>query len=290
MTQKKLTHLLAAAAILFVSACGGPDKKQEDTSEGGTVSDSATYAHLEQAFAYGLPLVLMDISRRQLTDPSFEHSYAPVNHFKHMSNFPDASFRTVVRPNADTYYSTAMLDLTAEPMVLSVPNTKGRYHLFPMLDAYTNVFASPGTRTTGNEGGKFLISGPGWSGQVPEGMTRIEAPTNLVWVIGRTQVNSQADGDKTVVPLQKEYSLTPLSALGKEMTAPAAVADPSVPKGDPNSVVKGMSAVDYFTYLNQLLAKYPPPAADSMALKLLATLNVGPGMTFSKEQFSAEIQ
>jgi DNA sulfur modification protein DndE len=165
----------------------------------------------------------------------------------------------VVRPNADTYYSTALLDLTAEPVVLSVPDTKGRYYMMPMLDAYTNVFASPGSRTTGTKAGLFLITGPQWSGAVPANMKEIKSPTNAVWIIGRTQVNSKEDGEKVVVPLQKKYTLSPLSASGKSYTPAAASADPNVPKGSPNDIVAKMSVQDYFNYVNRLLAKYPPP-------------------------------
>ena len=79
-------------------------------------------------------------------------------------------------------------------MVLSVPNTNDRYYLLPMLDAYTNVFASPGKRTTGTEAGDFLITGPGYKGTVPANMKEIKALTNMVWILGRTQCNSPQDG------------------------------------------------------------------------------------------------
>lgn len=134
------------------------------------VSDSTTVEIARNAFIYGLPLVIMDITRRQAHD-SASDMYAPVNTFRHRSEFPNASFRSVVWPNADTYYSTAFLDLESEPVVLSLPDTKGRYYMMPILDAYTNVFASPGSRTTGTGPKNFLVSGPKWQGTVPEGMT-----------------------------------------------------------------------------------------------------------------------
>jgi hypothetical protein len=282
-------NYLMVTVMLVMTACGS-GKTGADQSSAAVSDDSTSYQLMQAAYAYGLPLVLMDITKRQFTDPSMGENYAPVNHFKHLNSFPDASFRNVVRPNADTYYSTAMLDLTSEPVVLSIPNTRGRYHLFPMLDAYTNVFASPGTRTTGNEGGQYLISGPGWNGTVPAGMNQISAPTNLVWMIGRTQVNSKEDGNKTVVPLQKQFTLSPLSAAGAQVPMPEVKADPTVPKGDPNSVVKGLSTTEFFNYMNSLLALYPPPAADSTVLKSFALLNIGPGMTFSKDALSQPLQ
>src|SRR5580704_3673680 len=114
-----------------------------------------------QAVIYGLPLVLMDITMRKTTNVSPEHRLArPVNQFAHLRAFPTAAFKDVVRANVDTLYSSAFLDLATEPIVLSVPDTHGRYYLLPMLDAWTNVFATPGSRTTGTGPGTFAISGP----------------------------------------------------------------------------------------------------------------------------------
>ena len=118
---------------------------------------------------------------------------APINQFANAPSSPNASFTTVVSPNADTLYSTAWLNLSKEPIVLSVPNTNGRYYLMPMLDAWTNVFASPGKRTTGTGAGNFVIVGPGWNGSLPAGLIKIASPTETVWIVGRTQVNGSAD-------------------------------------------------------------------------------------------------
>ena len=95
-----------------------------------------------------------------------------------MREYPPASDHTIVRMNVDTLYSLAWLDLSKEPMVLSLPDTHGRYYLMPMLDAWTNIFASPGKRTTGTKAGNFAITGPGGAGKLPVGVTQIKAPTN----------------------------------------------------------------------------------------------------------------
>ena len=116
-----------------------------------------------------------------------------MNTFVNVPAFPPAEMRAVVRPNFDTLYSSAWLDLTAEPMVLSVPDTGGRYYLMPMLDMWTDVFASPGWRTTGTQAGNYLITPPGWNGTVPSGVTRIGAPTPYVWIIGRTKTDGPPD-------------------------------------------------------------------------------------------------
>src|SRR5690606_23147376 len=113
--------------------------------------------------------------------------------FANLRSYPDASFTDVTAPNADTLYSAAWLDLSREPYVLSLPEMGDRYYLFPMLDAWTNVFTSPGQRTVGGDAHTYLITGPGWRGHLPTGMTEIKAPTNLVWILGRTYSTGTPD-------------------------------------------------------------------------------------------------
>ena len=103
-----------------------------------------------EAYVFGYPLILMDASRRVMTAVSKPAAgKAPVNQIGHLREFPDYTFTDVVSPNADTLYSASWIDLTKEPMVLSVPAAGKRYYLMQLLDAWTNVLASPGTRTTG---------------------------------------------------------------------------------------------------------------------------------------------
>ena len=118
-----------------------------------------------------------------------------MNTFDNIPAFPAADMKAVVRPNFDTLYSSGWIDLTREPMVVSVPDTGGRYYLLPMLDMWTDVFASPGWRTTGTKAGNFLLVPPSWNGNVPADFTRINAPTPYVWIIGRTKTDGPADYD-----------------------------------------------------------------------------------------------
>lgn len=284
MKTKILSFLILA---LLVSACGGNTSK---TAKSETTADSTIIQTAKEAYEFGIPLVLMDITRRQASNPEVNPLATPENTFYNMSTFPDANFRAVVRANADTYYSTAWLNLEKEPLVLSVPDTKGRYYMLPMMDAYTNVFASPGSRTTGTKARTFLISGPKWSGEVATNMEQIKAPTDMVWIIGRTQVNSKEDGNKIVEPIQQQYKLTPLSQWGKTYIKPELTPDKTISKGDPNEVVKNIPIDEFFNYMNKLMVTNPPSAADKAALDRFAELGIGAGKTFEISKFNTATQ
>ena len=163
------------------------------------------------AYIYFYPLVTMDVTRKQLTNVEPGKGLgAPMNSLFNVPTFPTADMRQVVRPNFDTLYSFGYLDLTKEPMVVSVPDTGGRYYLLPMLDMWSDVFASPGWRTTGTQAAYFLVTPRGWSGAVLSVLTQIEAPTPYVWIIGRTKTDGPSDYD-AVHKIQAGYKVTPLS-------------------------------------------------------------------------------
>src|SRR3981189_1268243 len=133
-----------------------------------------------EAWIVGYPLVLMDVSRQVMTTQR-----EPPNTFDPMRAFPDHTFTDVVTPDADTLYASAWLDLRDEPIVLSLPEMTGRYHMMPMLSGWTDVFAAPGSRTTGEDGGEVAICPPAWEGDPPARATRTSAPPPMVRVIGR---------------------------------------------------------------------------------------------------------
>ena len=181
-----------------------------------TISEQEAHAIGVDAYLYFYPLVTMDVTRRQATNggPALTPIQAPVDTFANVGAYPTADMKIVVRPNFDTLYSSAWLDLTKEPVIISVPDTHGRYYLLPMLDMWTDVFASPGWRTTGTQAGSFLVAPLGWTGSVPEGVSRIDAPTPYVWIIGRTKTDGPADYD-AVHQIQAGLKITPLSQWGK---------------------------------------------------------------------------
>jgi len=138
---------------------------------------------------------------------------ASENKIYNSNKFPNWNFTSVVKPNVDTYYSTCFFNLTKEPIILSLPKTD-RYYLMPIMDAYSNVFFSPGTRTTGNQEQHFLIAGPDWRGKTPKGIELVHSPTNMAMLIGRTKVLNKEDGASVVSKKQSQYTTIPLSEFG----------------------------------------------------------------------------
>ena len=115
-----------------------------------------------------------------------------MNQFMNFPAFPDATYKDVVRPNVDTLYSLMWFDVSEEPLLISVPDSGGRYYMLPMLDMWTDVFDSPGKRTTGTSAQVLAIAGPGWQGQLPADATLIHSPTAIGWICGRTQTERQS--------------------------------------------------------------------------------------------------
>ena len=242
------------------------------------ITSDEAQAIAAEAFVFGYPLVLIAVSRDVfLNSPPTSMGSGRLNEFSHLRAFPDASFTAVVSPNADTLYSTAMLDIAGEPVVLEVSESEGRYYLLPMLSAWTDVFASPGTRTTGNGAGTFAVVGPGWEGDLPAGVEEIRSPTALVWVIGRTQTNGKDDYEN-VHRFQDSLSLRPLSALAGDSTPPETVVDPDVDVATPPPAqVAAMDAATFFGRLAALMVDNPPGADDAPALERFAAIGVAPG-------------
>jgi hypothetical protein len=236
-----------------------------------------------EAYHWLYPLVTMDVSRRQLTniEAGKMPGRGPMNSFAHMRAFPEASFRDVVRPNFDTLYSSAWLDLTNGPVVVSMPDTEGRYYLLPMLDLWTDVFASPGKRTTGTGAGNFVVVPPDWRGTIPQGMSRIDSPTPFVWLIGRIQTNGTADLP-AVHAIQDAMRIVPLEFFGRDVPKAAAVAiDHAVDmKTPPLRQVHSMTGTDFFARAATILKENPPHITDQPIVARLRRLGFEVGKPF----------
>ncbi len=263
----------------------------EKITLGPNLSEQQVRSIAVDAYIYGYPLVLMDITRQVFTNVStVGENTAPINQLGSKRTFPDPSLTEVVSPNADTLYSFAFLDLFKEPMVLSVPEMGNRYYLMQMLDAWTNVFASPGTRTTGNGKGNFAITGAFWKGKLPEGIQEIKSPTNMAWIIGRTQTDGKSDY-AAVHDIQNKYKLTPLSSFGRQYTAPDSM--PVNPNIDMNMApvdqLTKMDAPTFFGRLNALMKDNPPAPADDEAIRRFAEIGIAPGRAFELKDLDSSI-
>ena len=232
-----------------------------------------------EAYLYGYPLVMMETTRIQSAK-----YIGPENQLRMVRQFPNAQFKDVVRPNVDTLYTTAFISMKEGPWAFEMPANNKRYELMPFMDAWTNVFASPGTRTSGNQGATYLLAGPEWNGQVPKGMTLLKSPTDMVWLIGRTQTNGTADF-ATVHELQNRLRLTkwlqPPDSLSastdSKRDAQAGWQVSTEPSLPPVAQMKALNTTEFFNRLMKLMVSNPPSPEDAPLLARLAQLEIKPG-------------
>jgi hypothetical protein len=279
----KRTILPILISVGFFAALATPISAQP------AITEQEAHAIGVDAYLYFYPLITMDLTRKQSTsiEPGKEIGKGPMNMFVSVPTYPPADFKGVVRPNFDTLYSIAWLDLTKEPMIVSAPDTNGRYYLLPMLDMWTDVFASPGWRTTGTQAANFLITPPGWSGDTPTGMTRIDAPTPYVWIIGRTKTDGPQDYD-AVHKIQAGYKITPLS---QNYSPPTVTIDASVDMKTPPKVqIDTMPAEKYFAYAAELLKVIPPHITDQPMIAQLKKIGFERGKSFELDKANPAIR
>ena len=285
--MKRIVVLLSLSLLAAFTTT--PQTRAQNSTP--AITEAEAHAIAVEAYLYFYPLISMDLTRKQLINtPAGRGIGGPMNAFDNIAAFPTADVRVVVRPNFDTLYSSGWVDLTREPMVISVPDTGGRYYLLPMLDMWTDVFASPGWRTTGTKAGNFLLVPPGWNGKVPATFTRIDAPTPYVWIIGRTKTDGPADYE-AVHAIQKGYKITPLSGWGKPPVAIKAKIDPSVDiKTPPKKQADSMDAAEYFSYAAALLRLHPPHSTDQPIIARMKRIGIEPGKAFDIAKVDASVK
>src|SRR5512139_4323366 len=172
------------------------------------LNDVETIGTLQLAYRWGYPLLAMAMNNQDFYGPT-------MNAFYNMKTAADDKSQNDRGFNAEVLYSAGALDLSAEPMVLSLPKMGDRFFVFPVQDAWGNIDNVIGTRTEGNDGGNYLISGPGWKGTVPKGMKHFRVHTNVAFLPGRSMVKSPEDAKAFADTVQDHYTLTPLSRWGR---------------------------------------------------------------------------
>lgn len=278
-------------------ACGIFAASPAANAQVATESKTETSAESIKALAqdlhcYAFPIVLMEITRQQTTnvpDGTSAPGRAPINQFAHYRNYPKADAKEVVRINFDTLYSSAWLDLSQEPIILTVPDTGGRYYLVPTLDMWTDVFCSLGSRTTGTKAGHYAYVAPGWTGTLPDNVVKIQAPTSMIWMLERTQTNGPSDYEN-VHKVQNGLKFTPLSQWGKEEApvSKAGTVDPKIDdKTPPLEQASKLSGVEIFQQLAELLKKYPPHPNDYPILLRARAIGLEPGKSWDSSMLDA---
>jgi len=275
------SFVFAVIVALCVVSCSKPETPPPPKAEPPKPAAPALNEQLKrlaaEVYVYAYPIVLTDVTRRVQT------AKTPLNEFQHKRSLPDASSTDVVGPNADFLYSHAWLDLSKEPLVLSVPDTRGRYYLIAMLDAWTNVATSLGKRTTGTEKGEFAIVGPRWKGTLPPGVSEVRSPTETAWLFGRTRTENSAD-QAAAARIQDQYKLAPLSHRGKRVgkagQATAAPQERADLKSHPRDQIAMMDAATFYSRLALLLPGNPPLKDDAPMVEKIKKLGVIGGQPF----------
>ena len=288
-----INRVLAGAIALALCAGCKTASQQKRVNRKALLTARQAQQIATEAYIFGYPLVKMDLTRRVMTNVRFpEGMSAPMGQFARVRTYPPASNHEITTPTADTLYTGAWLDVAGEPWVVSLPDTHGRYCLFPMLDGWSTVFQAPGKRTTGTGPQKFVITGPGWKGKLPSGLKAFKSPTSLVWVLGRVSCTGTSEDYAAAHAIQDECSAVPLSAYGKPYSPQPGAVDASIDMATPvREQLKQMDVATFFNRLALLMKDNPPTKADKPLLKKMASLGIVPGQPFDINKLSAaEVQ
>lgn len=285
----------AATALLLLAGCSTDTSAPEDTSPppapdtAGAVSPAEARAIAKEAYVYGFPIV--DNYRVQYSyfvdrdDPEYKGGWNQVHSTARLYTPADTAIQT---PNADTPYSMLGADLRAEPLVLTVPPIQqDRYYSLQFVDGYTYNFAYVGSRTTGNGGGRYLLAGPGWQGEKPEGVDEvIRSDTELAFVLYRTQLFGPSDIEE-VRKIQAGYQVAPLSVYLNQPSPEPAPAIDFVPPLPPE---QQRTSPQFFEILNFAL-RFAPELPDEKGVRQrFAKIGIGPDGNFDADALSPEMR
>lgn len=273
---------MVMATALVVSAV--PDRAEALTPD-------EAKAIAEDAYIYGYSLISVEMSRKVITNVEAPATTrAPMGQFANLREYPTAAYRDVTAPNADTLYSNAFVDVSKEPWIVSWPDMGDRYYVWEFYDAWVPVVFDPGSRTTGQGAQTYAITGPGWSGTLPEGVTEVKVPTSLVWVLARTYSSGTPEDYKAVWALQDQYKLSPLSAWGQDYTPPPGQVDPNVDTTrSVRDSVNELDAEGFFQWMNDLMVDNPPAPEDAPMVARMAGIGIAPGADFDLSKFEPDV-
>ena len=241
----------------------------------------------KEAYIYGFPLVdSYRIQHSYFVDQGGTEYKAPWNQIYNNARVYTPDDKALQTPNSDTPYSYVGAELRSEPLVLTVPEIeKGRYYSLQLIDMYTFNFAYVGSRATGNAAGNFLLAGPGWKGEKPEGINGvINCETEFAFVLYRTQLFNP-DDIENVKKIQADYKVQTLSQfLGKTAPPPAPVVDfikPLTPAEQKTSAA-------FFKILNFVLQFCPTNPVETTLMERFAKVGVGAGKPFDADSLSPD--
>lgn len=242
------------------------------------------------AYIYGYPLITFDMARKQQTNverPDEQH--APMGQMIKMREYLPIDNHCCAAPNADTLYTLAWLDVSEEPWVMTIPEIKDRYYIAPFLDGFSEVIKVISSINDGSKAQTLAITGPGWSGTLPEGVTQVESKTAIVWMLGRIYSTGTPEDYKVVNELQDEFELVPLSAYGKPYTPPVGKVDTDFDmKTAVRAQINSMDIYTYFDYLARLLKNNPPKPEDAEMVEKLVKIGLVPGDDFDPSILRAQ--
>lgn len=252
------------------------------------VSPDEMRAIVKEAYIYGFPVVdNYRIFHSYFIDQNNVEFKAPLNQIKNMARVFTPEDKAVQTPNSDTPYSMLGLNLNDEPVVLTIPKIEdGRYFSVQLVDAYTFNFDYIGSRTTGNNGGVFLVAGPNWQGKTPDGITKmIKAETGFVIAIYRTQLFNPADIEN-VKTVQAGYKVETLSAfLGSDAPAQSQISFTT-----PLTPEEQKTSPEFFRILNFALQYCTVHPSETEMMAKFKKVGIGGGLTFEYESFSPELK
>jgi hypothetical protein len=282
----KAPAALLAAAVLPIHA--SPAHQGTGTAAGVSPQEAREIARDAYIFAY--PMVLTEITRRVMTNVERpEGLRSPMNQIARGRAFPGASFADMVRPGADALHSLMFLDVSKEPMVFTVPDSGGRYYLLPLLDMWSDVFASRGKRSSGTAAQTFAVVGPRWHGRLPNGVGAIRSPSALVVLAGRIQTGGKADF-AAVHKFQNGIKAVPLRHYGRAYTPPRGRFNPQQDMSAPPDQVERMGAATFFALFADLMKENPPRPTDYPIVARMKRIGIEPGKAFVPAAAPRDVQ